>query len=339
MTEENNSNNSMEEKQNGTDTVEAVKKKDNKGIIIAVIVAMIVLVIVVILTGVIAISNSPNSRAKKQLELGNRYLTEMDFDQAIAAYKVVLEIDPKNVDAYIGLSDAYLGQDDRTETISILSDGVDLTDDEKIKSKLAEVYMEMAEQLLDSGDRDAALILLQESFDKTGDDAAENKISELSAQIEQEKKEQEEREQKDEKNNQDDPGEEENLTEGQSEIVLGQPIEVKGYIFKTEELLTAEIQDEIQKNYSGFSCWVYSIKFEDALVIYDSGEYIQVEMASVDLGDRIEEEIIEAQLNASCVFSGTLENYQDSGPERSDGIYRFEPCEYTFSILDIVISD
>ena len=65
-----------------TDTI---RKKGSKGTIVAVVIAFVVFLVV--LTGVIVVSNSPQTRARKQLDLGNKCLADMDYEQAIAAYK------------------------------------------------------------------------------------------------------------------------------------------------------------------------------------------------------------------------------------------------------------
>ncbi len=42
-----------------------------------------------------------------QLEMGAKYLSELEYDQAIASYEAAIQIDPKCVDAYLGLADVY----------------------------------------------------------------------------------------------------------------------------------------------------------------------------------------------------------------------------------------
>ena len=58
-----------------------------------VIAAAVLLVIVV--TG-IAVLGSPARRYDRQLSLGEKYLDELDYEKAIAAYTAAIEIDPKN---------------------------------------------------------------------------------------------------------------------------------------------------------------------------------------------------------------------------------------------------
>lgn len=61
------------------------------------------------------LSKGENRKKRKQLELAAEYLEELDYEQAVAAYINVLEIDPKNVDAIYGLCDAYIAWADTIE--------------------------------------------------------------------------------------------------------------------------------------------------------------------------------------------------------------------------------
>ncbi len=83
---------------------------------------IIVAIIAIALVAVLALFVPKSAEAKKleaYLDLGDKYLSELDYEQAIVNYLAVIEIDPKNVDAYLGLADAYiaLGEYDKAEDI------------------------------------------------------------------------------------------------------------------------------------------------------------------------------------------------------------------------------
>lgn len=63
--------------------------------------------------GITLAGNTPGRRADKYLDLGNKYLNELDYEQALVAYRQVLEIEPKNLDAYKGALQASEGLGDR----------------------------------------------------------------------------------------------------------------------------------------------------------------------------------------------------------------------------------
>ena len=76
------------------------------------------------------------------LQLADRYLKEMNYEQAIVEFRKILEIEPKNVDAYIGLAEAYVALGDNDKAIEVLERARENVDNEKrIEDKLAEVSM------------------------------------------------------------------------------------------------------------------------------------------------------------------------------------------------------
>ena len=79
-----------------------MKRKNKLGIIVmATLICMIV-------AGVFLHNNSDSVRYRKQIELGNKYLSESDCEQARIAFEKAIEIKPANVDSYIGLTEACM---------------------------------------------------------------------------------------------------------------------------------------------------------------------------------------------------------------------------------------
>ena len=50
---------------------------------------------------------SKEARVQKQLDLGSKYMAELDYESAIVALNKAIEIDPKNVDTYKMLAEVY----------------------------------------------------------------------------------------------------------------------------------------------------------------------------------------------------------------------------------------
>jgi flagellar basal body-associated protein FliL len=65
-----------------------VKKKKNI-VLIAVLIAVVVLCIVAVIVLLLS-SGGKEKKLKEQLALGDRYLSEMDYEKAIRAYKEAL---------------------------------------------------------------------------------------------------------------------------------------------------------------------------------------------------------------------------------------------------------
>lgn len=47
--------------------------------------------------------------ASEIIKTAQRYLSEQNYEQAIIEFQRVLAIDPMNVDAYLGMAEAYIG--------------------------------------------------------------------------------------------------------------------------------------------------------------------------------------------------------------------------------------
>lgn len=59
-----------------------------------------------------AYSQTPEQRLETSLSLGNRYLNEMNYDQAVAEYSEALEIEPRNEEALKGILEVAARTDD-----------------------------------------------------------------------------------------------------------------------------------------------------------------------------------------------------------------------------------
>lgn len=110
-----------------------------------VIIGIVFFIIIVIGVSIISAKNTKSRKLSEQLDLGARYLSEMDYDNAIVAYNIAIEIAPKSVEAYMGLADVYLAKGDYDKTLDILQRGYTQTKAEKISGKISEVKRLMEE--------------------------------------------------------------------------------------------------------------------------------------------------------------------------------------------------
>lgn len=84
-------------------------------------------------------SKTVEQQIAEQLDLGQKYLSEQQYTEAIVAFQKVIELDDKNVEAYWGLSDVYMAMDDREKAISALENGYKKTQDNRLKERLDEL--------------------------------------------------------------------------------------------------------------------------------------------------------------------------------------------------------
>lgn len=85
----------------------------------------IVLVLCLVAAGVFAmVANSAGRTLSDQLELGRKYLEEMNYEQAIVAFEAAIAIDPKCEESYLSLAEIYVAQG--IEDVGVYLSGEDI---------------------------------------------------------------------------------------------------------------------------------------------------------------------------------------------------------------------
>lgn len=113
---------------------------------------------------------------QEQYDLGVRYLSEGNYEEAIIAFTAAIEIDPKQAPAYVGRGDAYV-QSGETEG-DLTAAQVDYEKAIELDELLVEAYLGLADVYIRKGDYDMALEILQQGFEKAPDDKIEEKFYE-----------------------------------------------------------------------------------------------------------------------------------------------------------------
>ena len=115
---------------------------------------------------------------QEQYDLGVRYLSEGDYEQAIIAFTAAIEIDPKRAEAYLGRADAYIGSGETEENLAAA-----LADYEAVLAldeSCADAWLGLADVYIRQGDYDKAMEILREALDKVGENPdIESKLAEL----------------------------------------------------------------------------------------------------------------------------------------------------------------
>ena len=156
----------MDNREINNQTPQEIKKK-KKWIVPVIIGVAAALLIGLIVGGIIYIKSValPKKELKKQLDLGDKYLSDMDYDNAILAYREAISINPKNEKAYLGLGKTYeamadeaLDEGDVEKALDCLSDGIKAlkngygnTGSEEIKEELDRMKEKKKEVEEDNG--------------------------------------------------------------------------------------------------------------------------------------------------------------------------------------------
>ena len=108
----------------------------------------ILLIILLVLMGIVGINVQSVQQSKEydeHIAAAEKYLTELDYEQAIAEYTKAFEIDPK----------------------------------EEVVDALEQTYIAYAQTYMDAGDYDKAVSILEEGYGKIGRESVQNRIEEF----------------------------------------------------------------------------------------------------------------------------------------------------------------
>ena len=124
---------------------------------------------VILLTALLAAcSKSAEERWQEQYDLGQQYLLEENYEEAIVAFTAAIEIEPNQIDAYLNRAEAYLLSGESEESIALAL--ADYQQALNLDDTLAKAYLGIADAYSWQGEYDAALEILNEGLDKTGGD-------------------------------------------------------------------------------------------------------------------------------------------------------------------------
>ena len=191
------------------------KKKKRKKIIIAV--SIIGAAGILFSGGYLFYQNTPGRVIARSQIKAESFSAEKNYSAAAAELQRILELDDKNIQAYLDISQAYLQQNMTDKAVDALRTGYELTGDSKIKERLnellkiqaleqgnkylsekkykqateefqkvldadkkcAEAYAGKADAYVGLNETDNALLCLQSGIDETDDEELKTKLNEI----------------------------------------------------------------------------------------------------------------------------------------------------------------
>lgn len=128
------------------------------------------------------------SKANEKIELGQKYLTELNYTEAVAAFTEVIKIDPSNIEAYTGRAEAYKGLKQYEEAKADYTTVIEKADDmpytqAQAYAGRAEVYDLTDDTTAAESDYSAALGLLENEDVGKKENIAETLIRELKIKV------------------------------------------------------------------------------------------------------------------------------------------------------------
>ena len=128
--------------------------------------------------GLCACGQSAEAKWQEQYDLGVRYLSEGNYEEAIIAFTAAIDIDPKRPAGFVGRGDAYALSGDTEDNLSAAQ--ADYEAAIALDETLPGGWLGLADVYIRQGDYDKALETLREGLDKTGgDQSIADKIEEM----------------------------------------------------------------------------------------------------------------------------------------------------------------
>ena len=114
---------------------------------------------------------------QEQYDLGVRYLSEGNYEEAVIAFTAAIEIDPKRPEAYLGRGGAYMGRGSDEENLTAAF--ADYETALELDDTNAEAYLGLAEVYIAREQFDEAMDILRQGVEKTGDQRLSDRLAEL----------------------------------------------------------------------------------------------------------------------------------------------------------------
>lgn len=120
-------------------------KKKKTGLLVGLIVGAGVFIIVVIVACVIVFGGREHRAYEEQMEIGEAYFQEEDYNSAIEAFREAINIDETRSAAYTRLCDAYIALGDYNQARAVIDYGKTVVSDSKaLKEKEQEIKDDLA---------------------------------------------------------------------------------------------------------------------------------------------------------------------------------------------------
>ena len=131
--------------------------------LLPVIIAAILIIAAIIIA---IIYNLPANRRNRQLALAEKYMSELNYEAAVLAYRAAIEIDPMCEDAYIKLFDLYIATEAYDEAVNVLNSATLYLNPDILSSKYNELTLLKANGNSDTEDKDTNDIKQNQTINK-----------------------------------------------------------------------------------------------------------------------------------------------------------------------------
>ena len=131
----------------------------------------------VLMLGLTACGRSAEVNWQEQYDLGVRYLSEGNYEEAIIAFTAAIEIDPNRAEAYVGRGDAYIGSGEIEDNLAAAQ--ADYAAAIELDDTNVQAYLGLADVYIRRGEFEKAREVLETGLEMTGDQSISDKLAEF----------------------------------------------------------------------------------------------------------------------------------------------------------------
>lgn len=162
---------------------------------VILIILIVIFIILSMAVGGFIWWNQPAKRIERLLDLGQKYLAEMNYDQSIITLEQALRIDPKNSLLYSNLAEIYVAKADHSsdeeEQLSLYESANENfknalyyaeEDDTRLDNAINEFYLNWSQIYIERDDYITAKDILNQGYEITEQDELKSKLKEVENQ-------------------------------------------------------------------------------------------------------------------------------------------------------------
>lgn len=120
-------------------------KKNTKNVLIGIFIVLILALAAVLVMIFLRIKNTKDYN--EQLSLGDKYLAELNYEDAAIAFRNAIQINEKKETGHIRLADVYIATEDYDQAADVLLTGYDATgESDLIRDRITAVYPQVSDE-------------------------------------------------------------------------------------------------------------------------------------------------------------------------------------------------
>lgn len=129
---------------------------NKKGIIAAIAIAVVVITLLCVAVP-LSMTYAKTMKIKKNTELGNKYIMQGNYEEAVLSFSKVINIDKQNIPARMGIIKAYIESKNYDEALSFANEALEIDyENTATQKKMFDLYFIIAQKSIENKQYDSA---------------------------------------------------------------------------------------------------------------------------------------------------------------------------------------